>query len=623
VVLTAKAPGASQNGPIQLSLITTPVRAAAASLSGGGGTSYDTGTVTANVNGTSLTASYGQTSTAQTIAQSLASSINAGNLGVTALAGANGALAVTANQPGSAGDSIVVTLSSSTSDPGLFSSPSFTGTSATLSGGTDPVLSPGTIYSYAIPSPPAANAGYAGNGNLLSYTDSINGQWTAHYDTLNRLSTATVAGTSPATLAWSYDAFGNRKSQTPGGTTYSYPAANNRVSTFPYDASGDVLDDGRNQYGYDGEGRLCTVYNKTLLTYTGYVYDGMGNRVASGTGMSSLSCNNSFTPSKTFVTGPNGEQLDQLSGTGAVYSNVFANGQLLATYQYSGSNWTFALNDWLGTKRVVVNANGTQAEACTGYPFGDGMNCTGGDPSPQHFTGKVRDVESNNDYFGARYYSNNTGRFLIPDWSAKEEPVPYAALNNPQTLNLYPYVANNPLSRSDADGHCFPFCLALAGGAVLAEEAPLAAAGPVGWTVIGVTAVGVVGYSAYQHFNQDAATPAESAPTQTPQDRGRANEATGLAVVGADKNTKPTTTVDPKTGQTGTTIADGKHGDGQNVEVKDTKRVSDSKQLRLQNADSKASSGKASQVVTGEKTKVSSTVQENHEVIRTPSLGPQ
>ena len=37
-------------------------------------------------------------------------------------------------------------------------------------------------------------------------------------------------------------------------------------------ASGNVLDDGSNQYGYDGEGRLCTVYNKTLATYTGHVY---------------------------------------------------------------------------------------------------------------------------------------------------------------------------------------------------------------------------------------------------------------------------------------------------------------------------------------------------------------
>jgi RHS repeat-associated protein len=83
------------------------------------------------------------------------------------------------------------------------------------------------------------------------------------------------------------------------------------------------------------------------------------------------------------------------------------------------------------------------------------------------YTGKERDSESGNDYFMARYYSSAMGRFLSPDWSAKEDPVPYAKLDDPQTLNLYSYVGNNPLARADADGHCFPFCLpalALAGG---------------------------------------------------------------------------------------------------------------------------------------------------------------
>jgi len=45
------------------------------------------------------------------------------------------------------------------------------------------------------------------------------------------------------------------------------------------------------------------------------------------------------------------------------------------------------------------------------------------------------------------------GRFLIPDWSAKVEPVPYSKLDNPQTLSLYSYILNNPLSNVDADGH--------------------------------------------------------------------------------------------------------------------------------------------------------------------------
>jgi RHS repeat-associated protein len=68
-------------------------------------------------------------------------------------------------------------------------------------------------------------------------------------------------------------------------------------------------------------------------------------------------------------------------------------------------------------------------------------------------TGKERDTESGNDYFGARYYSSAMGRFMSPDWSAQVEPVPYAKLDNPQSLNLYTYALNNPLRIVDLDGH--------------------------------------------------------------------------------------------------------------------------------------------------------------------------
>lgn len=70
------------------------------------------------------------------------------------------------------------------------------------------------------------------------------------------------------------------------------------------------------------------------------------------------------------------------------------------------------------------------------------------------FPGKERDAESGNDYFGARYYASTMGRFITPDWASKAEPVPYARLDNPQTLNLYVYLRNNPLAGVDADGHC-------------------------------------------------------------------------------------------------------------------------------------------------------------------------
>ena len=65
-------------------------------------------------------------------------------------------------------------------------------------------------------------------------------------------------------------------------------------------------------------------------------------------------------------------------------------------------------------------------EIVNGAPLPQGQ----ADGSSMHykFTGKERDAESGLDYFGARYYASNMGRFMSPDWSAKEEPVPYSKL---------------------------------------------------------------------------------------------------------------------------------------------------------------------------------------------------
>jgi RHS repeat-associated protein len=72
------------------------------------------------------------------------------------------------------------------------------------------------------------------------------------------------------------------------------------------------------------------------------------------------------------------------------------------------------------------------------------------------YTGKERDQESGLDFFGARYYASMMGRFMSPDYSDDADTVPYADLTNPQSLNLYAYVNNNPLSLTDPDGHgCF------------------------------------------------------------------------------------------------------------------------------------------------------------------------
>jgi RHS repeat-associated protein len=63
-------------------------------------------------------------------------------------------------------------------------------------------------------------------------------------------------------------------------------------------------------------------------------------------------------------------------------------------------------------------------------------------------TGKERDSESGNDYFGARYYASTMGRFLSPD----PKLMTARHLTNPQKWNKYAYVINNPLMRFDPDG---------------------------------------------------------------------------------------------------------------------------------------------------------------------------
>lgn len=68
--------------------------------------------------------------------------------------------------------------------------------------------------------------------------------------------------------------------------------------------------------------------------------------------------------------------------------------------------------------------------------------------SPAISSGKERDQESGLDYFGARYFGSSMGRWMSPDPSG----LFYADQTNPQSLNLYSYVLNNPLKFIDPDG---------------------------------------------------------------------------------------------------------------------------------------------------------------------------
>jgi RHS repeat-associated protein len=312
------------------------------------------------------------------------------------------------------------------------------------------------------------------------------GQWSYTYDSLNRVISGSPASGNTANaglnLCWSYDAFGNRTAQAaqstacPSVSSPPFPTAayntNNQVTFvqntapmgYSYDASGDVTSDNTNTYLYDAEGRICAVRSEPVAgtyTMTGYLYDADGTRVAKGT-ITNWSCDpatSGLSTTNDYILGQGGEQMTEMTmnGDGSTlvweHTNVFAGGKIIATYsqdntgsQTQNSALHFYLDDPLGSRRVQTDYAGVVEKSCQSLPFGDGETCLA-TPTEHLFTGKERDAESGNDYFGARYYNSSVGRFLSPDpFLNSGHP------EDPQSWNRYSYVRNNPLGRTDPTG---------------------------------------------------------------------------------------------------------------------------------------------------------------------------
>jgi RHS repeat-associated protein len=199
----------------------------------------------------------------------------------------------------------------------------------------------------------------------------------------------------------------------------------------------------------------------------GFIYNAEGERVAKGY-ISTWSCDpstNGFTAKSDYVIGPSGEQLTEMgmeNGRMAwEHTNVYANGQLMATYDNDGLH--FHLTDGLGTRRAQTDYAGVLEQTFSSLPFGDALtgDGQGNDATEHHFTGKERDSESGNDYFSARYYASSMGRFMSPDplpwigWQNGDEDDQKkfeSYIANPQNFNMYAYVNNNPLNKTDPTG---------------------------------------------------------------------------------------------------------------------------------------------------------------------------
>ena len=392
---------------------------------------YDSGTVTATINGVQAVVSYGQSASPSSLAQSIAAAINSASGGVLTANPDGASVSVASVQTGSGTDwpiSLSVTYNS-----GEFSAASFSVTSSGLSGGSNAATGNATVYSFTVNPAP--------DGQITSSNDSVNGNWTYYgYDEFNRLTSA-VNGTTQSQFTWDYDRYGNRWHQnllagSGGTTTLTFADTSNRASTvLSYDAAGNVLYDGvQHNFTYDAENRLVGV-NAGI----GYIYDAEGRRVGKTNGT-------------VYTVGTSGQVLDEVDGTAWTRSEVYVGSKHLATVTSAGV--FFIHSDWLGTERMRTAASGLSCETISSNPFGDNVQQSGNcNVSPDFFTGKPRDTESNLDDFGARYFSSQWGRWMSADWTAAPSSVPYATLTNPQSLNLYAYVGNDPVDGQDADGH--------------------------------------------------------------------------------------------------------------------------------------------------------------------------
>jgi RHS repeat-associated protein len=290
------------------------------------------------------------------------------------------------------------------------------------------------------------NLGAGDNGNVVSVTNNLDGTRSQNftYDQLNRLKTAQTQSTTGGNcwgLSFTYDTWANLTAAAVTQCTAPMLSitvdTKNRVTTggFSYDLAGNVTADGSFNYAWNAESEMKTAAGVT------YTYDGLGNRVKKSNG-------------KLYWYGMGSAVLDESDLSGNVTSEyVYFGGQRVARRDASG-NVYYYVEDMLGTSRVLTTSNGTVCYDADFYPFG-GERTPVVNTCPQNFkfNGKERDPETGLDDFGARYFSSSFGRWLSPDWSAIPAPVPYANLTNPQTLNLYQFVGDNPETFADLDGH--------------------------------------------------------------------------------------------------------------------------------------------------------------------------
>jgi len=242
-----------------------------------------------------------------------------------------------------------------------------------------------------------ATYGYNAIGNISGWDD-----WSYGYASQPHAVTSVAIPPYPAVKSFGYDANGNLVTRTIGSDTYilSYDAEN-RLRQVKKDGAGVA------SFGYDGDGRMVTATVGVTTTY--YV----------------------------------GNYFELVNGITHTY--YYHAGNRIAMRE--GNTLYWLLTDHLGSTSMVVAATSALTGELQYRAYGetrDGWGIT--DTTKYHFTGQREESAIGLYFYNARWYDAALGRFVQGD-SIVPQP------GNPQALNRYSYVLNNPLKYSDPSGH--------------------------------------------------------------------------------------------------------------------------------------------------------------------------
>jgi RHS repeat-associated protein len=249
-------------------------------------------------------------------------------------------------------------------------------------------------------------------------------------------------------LSYSYDQAGRRAgisgtlaaAQLPAAVNSGTYNADNQLTAWgstamTYDANGNTLNDGTSSYVWDARNQLIS----TNSNGASFVYDGFGRRF----GKTMLSTNTNFlydglTP------------VQELSGA-SPSANLFT-GEIDERFARTDANGTsYYLTDILGSTVALTDTTGSLQVGYTYDPYGN-MTISGSTANSYGYTGREYDGLGI-DYYRARYYNPQFGRFL------SEDPSGLAAGSN-----LYQYANGSPTNFRDPNGRFVEGCLIGVGG---------------------------------------------------------------------------------------------------------------------------------------------------------------